>query len=62
MFSVLFCMPVDIVEGIFLRASCFDGGIRNVKAGCDRLPSKSVNFNAYNACVGFDFMEMDGRW
>jgi hypothetical protein len=55
-------MPVDIVEGIFLRASCFDGGIRNVKAGCDRLPSKSVNFNAYNACVGFDFMEMDGRW
>jgi len=27
--------PVDVVQGISLRASCFDGGIRNVRAGCD---------------------------
>jgi hypothetical protein len=32
---VFFCKAVDVVEGISLRASCFDGGIRNVRVGRD---------------------------
>ena len=34
-FLIFFCKPVDVVEGISLRASCFDGGICNVRVGCD---------------------------
>jgi hypothetical protein len=26
---VFFCKPVDVVEGISLRACCFDGGVCN---------------------------------
>ena len=63
MFFIFFCKPVDVVEGISLRASCFDGGIRNVRVGCDCISSKSVSiFIAYNICMGFDFVEMNGRW
>ena len=32
-FYVFFCKPVDVVEGISLRACCFDGGVCNVAAG-----------------------------
>jgi len=32
-FSVFFCKPVDIVEGISLRACCSDGGVSNVGVG-----------------------------
>jgi len=32
-FYVFFCKPVDVVEGIPLRACCFDGGVRNVGVG-----------------------------
>ena len=28
-FYVFFCKPVDVVEGISLRACCFDGGVCN---------------------------------
>ena len=35
MFLIFFCKPVDVVEGTSLRASCFDGGIRNVRVVCD---------------------------
>jgi hypothetical protein len=63
-FFMFFCKPVNVVEGISLRtSSCFDGGIRNVRVGCDLFSSKSISgFIAYNTCVGFDFVEMNGRW
>ena len=32
-FYVFFCKPVDVVEGIFLRACCFDGGVCIVGVG-----------------------------
>jgi len=32
---IFFCKPVDAVEGNSLKAICFDGGIRNVRVGCD---------------------------
>jgi hypothetical protein len=32
-FYVFFCKPVDVVEGISLRACCFDGGACNVGEG-----------------------------
>ena len=32
-FYVLFCKPVDVVEGNSLRACCFDGGVCNVGVG-----------------------------
>ena len=32
-FCVLFCNPVDVVEGISLRACCSDGGVCNVGVG-----------------------------
>ena len=61
--SMFLGKPVDVVEGISLRASCFDGGICNVRVGCDWFSSKSVSISfAYNTCVGFDFVEMNGRW
>jgi hypothetical protein len=59
------CKPVDVVEGISLRASCFDKGISNVRVGCDCfLARASVNSLPiiYNTCVGFGFVEMNGRW
>jgi hypothetical protein len=39
MLFVLFCKPVDVIEGISLRASCFDGGISIVLVV---IPSKST--------------------
>ena len=30
---VFFCKPVDVVEGISLRACCSDGGVSNVGVG-----------------------------
>jgi len=32
-FYVFFCKPVDVVEGISLRACCSDGGVCNVGLG-----------------------------
>ena len=32
-FLCLLCMPVDVVEGISLRACCFDGDVCNVGEG-----------------------------
>jgi hypothetical protein len=32
-FFMFFCKPVDVVEGISLRASCFDGGMKKKKKG-----------------------------
>jgi len=62
-FDLMFFQARNIVEGISLRASCFDGGIRNVQVGCDWFSSRSVSiFIAYNICVGFDFVEINGRW
>jgi len=50
-------------EGISIRASCFDGGIGNVRVGWDRFSSKSVSLtSACNACVGLDFVEINGWW
>jgi len=48
-FIIFVCKPVDVVKGIFLRASCVDGGVSNVRVGCDWFSCKSVNiFNANN--------------
>jgi hypothetical protein len=30
---LFFCKPVDVVEGNFLRACCFDGGVCKVGVG-----------------------------
>ena len=65
MFFIFFCKPAVDVDngGIPLRASCFEGGIFNVRVSCDLFSSKSVSmFIAYYTCVGFDFVEMNGRW
>jgi hypothetical protein len=35
MIFVFFCKPADAVEGIFFRASSFDGGVCNVRVDCD---------------------------
>jgi hypothetical protein len=32
-FYVFLCEPVDVLEGISLRACCFDGGVCNVGVG-----------------------------
>ena len=32
-FYVFFCKPVNVVEGISLRACCFDGGVCKVGVG-----------------------------
>ena len=32
-FYVFFCKPVDVAEGISLRACCFDGGVCKVGVG-----------------------------
>jgi len=32
-FFVFFCKPVDVVEGISLRACCSDGSVSNVGVG-----------------------------
>ena len=32
-FYVFFCKPADVVEGIFLRACCFDGGVSDAGVG-----------------------------
>ena len=34
-FYVFFCKPVDVAEGISLRACCFDGGVCKVGVGGD---------------------------
>jgi hypothetical protein len=58
MFFIFYCNPEDVVEETSIRASCFDGGIRNVRVSCDGFSSKSVStFIVYNTCVGFYFVE-----
>ena len=53
LFISFFCKPVDIVEGIFLKASCFDGGIRNDQSTLRLNSSKSKfaeTLHNFNAC------------
>ena len=60
-FSVFFCKPVDIVEGISLRACCSDGGVSNVGVGGGWLFSKGVGmFTTNNTGMGLYFEEVDG--
>ena len=42
-FYVFFCKPVDVVEGIFLKACCFDGGVCKVGVGGPKqaIPAKT---------------------
>jgi len=62
-FYVLFCKPVDVVEGIYLRACCFDGGVWNVGVGGGWVFSKGVGmFITNNTGMGLHFEEVDGRW
>ena len=60
--NVFFCKPVDVVEGIPLRACCFDG-VCNVGVGGGYLFSKDVGmFINDNTGMGLYFEEVDGRW
>jgi len=60
---IFFCKPVDAIEGIFPRASCFDGGVSNARVGCDWFSSKRDGmFIANDAGVGLDFVPIDGQW
>ena len=62
-FSVFFCKPVDVVEGISLRACCSDGGVCNVGVGGGWLFSKGVGmFITDNTGMGLCFEEVDRRW
>ena len=40
-FYAFFCKPVDVVEGISLRACCSDGGVCNVGVGCTTVMTMS---------------------
>jgi len=60
---VFFCKPVDVVEGIPLRACCFDEGVCNVGVGGGWLFSKGVGMFITNITgMGLYFEEVDGRW
>jgi len=62
-FHVFFCKPVDVVEGISLRACCSDGGVSNVGVGGGRLFSKGVGMFITNYTgMGLYFKEVVGRW
>jgi len=62
-FYVFFCKPVDVVEGISLRACYFDGGVCNVGVGGGRLFSRGiVMFITDNTGMGLYFEEVDKRW
>ena len=62
-FYVFFCKPVDVVEGIPLRACWFDGGVCNVGVGGGWLFSKGVSiFITDNTGMGLYFEDVDGRW
>jgi len=62
-FYVFFCKPVDVVEGIYLRACYSDGDICNLGVGGGWLFSKGVGmFITNNTSMGLYFEEVDGRW
>ena len=52
-FCVFFCKPVNVVEGISLRACCSDGGVSDIGGGGGWLSSKGVMFITNN--TGMDF-------
>ena len=63
--SIFFCKPVDVVEGISLRACCSDGGVSNVGIGGGWLFSKGVGmFITNNTSMGLYFEKWmgDGDW
>jgi len=63
-FCVFFCKPVDVVEGISLRACYSDGGVSDVEVGGGWLFSKGVSMfiTNNNTGMGLYFEEVDGRW
>jgi len=62
-FYVFICKPVDVIEGISLRACCSDGGVSDVGVGGGWLFSKGVGmFITDNTGMGLYFEEVDGRW
>jgi len=62
-FYVFFCKPVDVVEGISLRACYSDGSVSDDGVGGGWLFSKGVNmFITDNTGMGLYFEEVDGRW
>jgi len=64
-FYVFLCKPVDVVEGISLRACCSDGGVSNVGVGGGWLFSKGVGmFITNNTGIGLYFEKWmgDGDW
>ena len=53
-FCVFFCKPVDVVEGISLRACCFDGGVCKVAcSGCagGRVGGTGAFVLALDSCI-----------
>ena len=62
-FYALFCKPVDVVEGIALRACYSDGGVSNVGVGGGWLFSKGIGmFITDSIGVGLYFEIVEGRW
>jgi len=62
-FYVFFCKPVDVVEGISLRACCFDEGVCKVGVGGGWLFSKGAGMLiTNNTGMGLYFEGVDGRW
>ena len=62
-FHVFFCKPVDVVEMIYLRACCSDGGFRDVGVGGGWLLKKGNGMLITNSTgMGLYFAEVDGRW
>ena len=62
-FYVFFCKPVDVAEGISLRACCSDGGVCKVGVGGGWLFSKGVGMLITdNTGMGLYLEEVDGQW
>jgi len=64
---VFFCKPVDVVEGISLRACCFDGGVCKVGVGGGWLFSKGVKglsplINPYDFGCRSDWKKAKNSW
>jgi len=50
MLFIFFCKPVDARKGFFLRDSCFDGGISNVKVVCAEVLLARASACARHCC------------
>jgi hypothetical protein len=59
-FYVFFCNPVDVVEGISLRACCSDGGVSNVEKSTLSSPDDTMLPEVYTDTVACIY-NVDGK-